>query len=154
MDVRLVTLIAITAWAFAGCERSEAPPPAAPPTTPAPLEAPAEPAPAEKAVSFVNRVWVVAESKQVERGALRVFLSDGTLVMTSPNSTPAFGQWRSEGGRLGRDGGCGGSGRRRTLGPVAASQCPGRDRDQGDEAYVHVGSILPQASRLRLPVCV
>jgi heat shock protein HslJ/uncharacterized membrane protein len=100
MDVRLVTLIAITAWALAGCDRSEGPPPAAPAAPPVPAQAPAEPAPAEAAVSFVNRVWVVAESKQVERGALRVFLSDGTLVMTSPNSTPAFGQWRSEGGRL------------------------------------------------------
>jgi hypothetical protein len=94
MDVRLVTLIAITAWALAGCDRSEGPPPAAPAAPPVPAQAPAEPAPAEAAVSFVNRVWVVAESKQVERGALRVFLSDGTLVMTSPNSTPAFGQWR------------------------------------------------------------
>ena len=100
MDVRFVTLIAITAWTLAACERSETPPPAAPETPPAPTQAPAEPPPAEAAVSFVNRVWVVAESKQVERGALRVFLSDGTLVMTSPNSKPAFGQWRSAGGRL------------------------------------------------------
>ena len=100
MNLRLVTLVAVTSCALAACERSETPPPAAPAAPPAPAQAPAEPAPTGAAASFVNRVWVVAESKQVERGALRVFLSDGTLVMTSPNSEPAFGQWRSEGGRL------------------------------------------------------
>ena len=100
MDVRLVALIAVTTCALAACERSETPPPAAPAAPPAPTQAPPEPAPTEASVSFVNRVWVVAESKQVERGALRVFLSDGTLVMTSRNSKPAFGQWRAEGGRL------------------------------------------------------
>lgn len=50
--------------------------------------------------TFINRVWVVAESDQVARGALRVFLSDGTLVMASPHATPAFGTWSCRGGRL------------------------------------------------------
>ena len=50
--------------------------------------------------SFVNRVWVVAESPQVERGEMRVFLSDSTLVMTSPHGTPAFGTWRVRNGQL------------------------------------------------------
>ncbi len=50
--------------------------------------------------SFVNRVWQVAESKQVAPGSVRVFLGDGTLVMTSANATPAFGQWRLQGRRL------------------------------------------------------
>ena len=99
MDVRKLAIIAVTSLALAGCERSEAPQPAATPPDTAPADAPVA-QPATRAVSFVNRVWVVAESKQVEHGALRVFLSDGTLVMTSPNSTPAFGQWNSEGGRL------------------------------------------------------
>ena len=56
--------------------------------------------PASAPVTFVNRVWVVAESDQVARGSLRVFLSDGTLVMASPHATPAFGSWRYQDGRL------------------------------------------------------
>lgn len=99
MDVRILVIITVTSLALAGCERSEGPQPAHAPADAAPAEAPVPPD-MTKAASFVNRVWVVAESKQVERGALRVFLSDGTLVMTSPNSTPAFGQWSSEGGRF------------------------------------------------------
>jgi hypothetical protein len=39
--------------------------------------------------SFANRVWVVAESQQVAPGELRVFLSEGTLVMASPHGTPS-----------------------------------------------------------------
>ena len=50
--------------------------------------------------TFVNKVWTVAESKQVAPGDTRVFLSDGTLVMTSPHATPAFGSWRYADGRL------------------------------------------------------
>jgi hypothetical protein len=58
------------------------------------------PEPAQSKISFVNTVWAVAQSKQVELGSLRVFLSDGTLVMTSPNAKPAFGSWRQDGHRL------------------------------------------------------
>ena len=35
-------------------------------------------------VTFINRVWVMAESDQVSLGELRVFLSDGTLVLALP----------------------------------------------------------------------
>jgi hypothetical protein len=69
----------------------------APKSGPAPLPPPEPPA---DTVSFVNRVWSVAESEQVEIGALRVFLSDGTLVMASPNSEPAFGAWSQDGDHL------------------------------------------------------
>jgi hypothetical protein len=58
-----------------------------------------EPLPAAPA-SFVNRVWVVAESEQVAQGDLRVFLSEGTLVMASPHATPAFGTWSYKDGSL------------------------------------------------------
>ena len=58
------------------------------------------PGPAQSKISFVNTVWAVAQSKQAELGSLRVFLSDGTLVMTSPNAKPAFGNWRQDGDRL------------------------------------------------------
>jgi hypothetical protein len=50
--------------------------------------------------SFVNRVWVVVESQQVAPGELRVFLSEGTLVMASPHGTPSLGRWRSRDGHL------------------------------------------------------
>jgi hypothetical protein len=53
-----------------------------------------------QAATFVNRVWSVAESKQVARGELRVFLSEGTLVMASTHGTPALGTWRAREGGL------------------------------------------------------
>ena len=98
MDARTFAIAFLSLTALAACERSgdsqTAPQPAAAPA-PTAAEAPAEATP-----SFVNKVWVVAESKQVTPGELRTFLADGTLVMTSPNATPAFGTWRYHGGRL------------------------------------------------------
>jgi hypothetical protein len=55
---------------------------------------------ADSAASFVNKVWRVSESASVAPGTLYVFLSEGTLVITSPNSEPALGTWKYEGGRL------------------------------------------------------
>ena len=49
---------------------------------------------------FVNKVWVVAESRQVAPGELRVFLSEGTLVMVSRHGKPAFGSWSWSNERL------------------------------------------------------
>ncbi|MGH9379301.1 MAG: hypothetical protein ACRD2Z_01610 [Thermoanaerobaculia bacterium] len=49
---------------------------------------------------FVDRVWRVAESPQVQTGSLRVFLSDGTLVMADPHAEPAFGTWAMDAGKL------------------------------------------------------
>ena len=42
---------------------------------------------------FVDVVWKVAASPTVAVGTLYVFLSDGTLVITSPHSKPALGTW-------------------------------------------------------------
>jgi len=42
---------------------------------------------------FVNKVWEVSVSTGVAPGMLYVFLSDGTLVMSSPNSQAAVGAW-------------------------------------------------------------
>ncbi len=56
--------------------------------------------PKETAVNFVNKVWRVRESSGVAPGQLYVFLSEGTLVMASPNGKPAFGTWKDEGGAL------------------------------------------------------
>lgn len=50
--------------------------------------------------AFVDRVWVVDDSPQVARGDVRVFLADGTLVMTSAHATPATGAWTFDEGRL------------------------------------------------------
>lgn len=72
-------------------------------TTEATQAPPAEtstPAPAAEPASFVNRVWKVAESAQVEPGQLYVFLSESTLVMASPHGKPAFGSWSYDGTHL------------------------------------------------------
>jgi heat shock protein HslJ/uncharacterized membrane protein len=92
MDTRILATLAAALIALSGCGKRETPPPVQEPPA---LETSAPPS-----VSFVNRVWEVVESPQVEAGALRVFLSDGTLVMASPNATPAFGSWRYADGRL------------------------------------------------------
>ncbi|MEO5987823.1 MAG: hypothetical protein ABIR01_02825 [Candidatus Eisenbacteria bacterium] len=42
----------------------------------------------------------MSQSSVVEPGSLYVFLSDGTLVLTSPHGRPAFGSWKAEGGGL------------------------------------------------------
>ncbi|HTG33431.1 MAG TPA: hypothetical protein VLB76_10920 [Thermoanaerobaculia bacterium] len=66
----------------------------------APAASTPEPPRQEAAASFVNQVWKVSRSSGVEPGMLYVFLSDGTLVITSPHAKPAFGTWRSEDGAL------------------------------------------------------
>lgn len=55
---------------------------------------------ADAAVGFVNRVWEVSQSSSVVPETLYVFLSDGTLVVTSPHGKPALGRWKDEGGIL------------------------------------------------------
>ena len=55
---------------------------------------------ADSAGSFVNTVWRVSESSSVAPDTLYVFLSEGTLVITSPYSKPALGRWKYEGGAL------------------------------------------------------
>ncbi|MBA3725559.1 MAG: YbaY family lipoprotein [Armatimonadetes bacterium] len=49
---------------------------------------------------FVDKVWRVSESLGVAPGQLYVFLSEGTLVIASPNGTPSLGTWKYEGGAL------------------------------------------------------
>ena len=60
------------------------------PTTPPPSVKP----------GFINKVWEVNLSTGVAPGMLYAFLSDGTLVITSPNSKPAFGAWTYKNGKL------------------------------------------------------
>ncbi|HET8625534.1 MAG TPA: hypothetical protein VFM14_18380 [Gemmatimonadales bacterium] len=54
----------------------------------------------QSGLAFVNRVWQVDPGSTVSPGELRVFLSEGTMVMASPNGTPALGKWRSADGKL------------------------------------------------------
>lgn len=51
-------------------------------------------------VSFIDKVWRVSESPAVARGTIYVFLSDGTLLITSRNSKPMLGTWKSIGHSL------------------------------------------------------
>ena len=52
------------------------------------------------APSFINKVWRVSDSSAVAPGTLYVFLSDGTLLITSEHSKPALGTWKHAGGGL------------------------------------------------------
>jgi len=72
--------IALTAALLSGCGERSAPA-ASPPTG------------TKAAAGFVNKVWTVRESPGVAAGTLYVFLSEGTLVITSPHSRPALGKW-------------------------------------------------------------
>ena len=86
----LTLSIAVTLLA-AACSGTAEPPGAAA------VAARAEPA---HSPTFINRVWRVTESPSVARGTLYVFLSDGTLLITSEQSTPMVGTWKHEGGIL------------------------------------------------------
>lgn len=69
------------------------------PTPPPAAQAPDE-ADAAASLTFVNRVWRVAESSAGPPGQLYVFLSEGTLVMASATTTATLGTWRREGAGL------------------------------------------------------
>ena len=91
---------ALLAFALLGALGSCAAPP--PPSSPAqaePTSISAAPAntPGASPATFVNRVWRVADATAVAPGQLYVFLSEGTLVMTSPSSSPSLGTWRRDG---------------------------------------------------------
>ncbi|MBM7112022.1 hypothetical protein [Archangium primigenium] len=67
--------------------------------TTSPKPAPA-PTPVTAPTGFVNKVWKVEASPQIQKGQLYVFLSEGTLVIASETGTPALGTWRYEKGAL------------------------------------------------------
>lgn len=53
---------------------------------------------AEAAVPvFANRVWKVAKGSQGDAGTFYVFLSDGSLLITSPHGTPSLSTWHYSG---------------------------------------------------------
>lgn len=97
--VCLLAASAVTALALSACAERE--PQESGRTATTEVTAPArKPATVDTNPTFINKVWQVAESGQVVRGSLRVFLADGTLVMASRGSTPAFGAWRFDDGRM------------------------------------------------------
>ncbi len=93
MKARVIGIIVLAMLAAAGCTQRESSPRGSTATT-------GGQPPAAALATFVNRVWVVAESDHVAPGELRVFLSEGTLVMASSHGTPAFGAWTYQEGRL------------------------------------------------------
>jgi hypothetical protein len=56
--------------------------------------------PEKSAAGFINKVWKVNKSNSIAAGQIYVFISDGTLAMTSPNGKPAFGSWTYKDGNL------------------------------------------------------
>jgi len=46
---------------------------------------------------FVNRVWKVAKGSEGDPGTFYVFLSDGSLLVTSPHGKPSLGTWHYSG---------------------------------------------------------
>ncbi len=93
----------VAVLALAACGRPPLPPDGAAVVLPKP---PAQSLPATPGdawaggLPFQNRVWVVERSNAVATGSVRIFLWDGTLLMTGPGSNPAFGRWIFERGRL------------------------------------------------------
>jgi len=98
MKTRRSAFVITPLLAMAACSPSESPKTAETPAMPSPPATARLPQTA--APTFINKVWAVAESAQAEPGSLRTFLSDGTLVMASPNATPAFGAWSYSDGKL------------------------------------------------------
>ncbi len=86
---RAITLILASGLALTGCSREGTP-----------REQGHDGGLGGGALSFVNRVWEVESSSSVAPGTLYVFLSDGTLLITSAHGTPLLGSWRYAGREL------------------------------------------------------
>ena len=90
--------VTLTIWGCAGSAEPARPAPAPASQSPGPIQSPAP--------AFINKVWRVSESSAVAAGTLYVFLSEGTLVITSATSKPAAwhmetrGQRPDDGGRI------------------------------------------------------
>lgn len=86
--VGALLLVLLVVATLIGCSGRKAPGDQAPTAT------------ADTTVMFVDKVWKVSHSTGVQPGTLYVFLSDGSLVITSTNSTPALGTWKRDGAGL------------------------------------------------------
>ncbi|MES1242246.1 MAG: hypothetical protein ABUT39_11555 [Acidobacteriota bacterium] len=98
MKRSLATLATLAVVALlANCSEPSAAPAPEASATPATPASPAAPAAGPR---FVNRVWTVESSTAVAPGTLYVFLSEGTLVIASPNARPMLGSWKKSGDGL------------------------------------------------------
>jgi hypothetical protein len=70
-----------------------------PGTSGATQAAPAPKGAAEQAPvpDFANRAWKVAKGSEGDPGTFYVFLSDGSLLVTSPHGKPSLGTWHYSG---------------------------------------------------------
>ncbi len=59
-----------------------------------------DPEPQRAAPGFIDIVWKVNDSTTVAPGAVYVFLSDGTLLITRAGDKPLTGSWTQAGGEL------------------------------------------------------
>lgn len=102
LDVRVLGALLVAATVSSACKRP------APLTVPASNAAPGTggtvAAPTAKGASpeaavpdFGNRVWKVAKGSAGDPGSFYVFLSDGSLLITSPHGTPSLGTWHYSG---------------------------------------------------------
>jgi len=92
----LLLLLALAVAATVSCT-AQAPAPGANPPPSRPVQpAPTSPAPASSAQAFVGTVWRDTNPAAAS-GTLRVFLPDGTLVMTSCVETYRLARWAPAG---------------------------------------------------------
>lgn len=96
MSLRTLLCLALLAAVVTAACRSGPPPDAADQTTQA------LPTPARSLETWLsNKVWLVAQPTDRPLGSMYIFLSDGTLMMTSCVETYRLATWKSEGqGRL------------------------------------------------------
>lgn len=97
---RFAAALCATVWLVA-CQKAPAPAESATPPAPAALPAPVpQPTEPSEPATFVNKVWRVTSSSAIPADGLYVFVSDGTMLITSPNATPAIGAWNQNDGQL------------------------------------------------------
>src|SRR4051794_6619820 len=71
-----------------------------PPSPPKPTPVVANSKNIPQGPGFVNRVWQVSTSSTVEKGQIYIFVSDGTLVISSPHGKPTVGSWKLDKDKL------------------------------------------------------
>lgn len=106
--VSQVSFLAVAVLAIAACQKSPAPvesgvtaeAPAVADATPSVEATPAPEVAPAPAPSFINKVWRVKDASSIPGGGLYVFVSDGTMLITSPNAKPALGAWQQNDGQL------------------------------------------------------
>src|SRR5262245_18501514 len=95
---RIESTFTLVASALCGCsEKADAPAPPAAPATPTASAAPEAAAGSDEAsLPFVGRAWLTSDGDK-PRGALWIFLANGTLVMDSCFETFRIIEWRNRG---------------------------------------------------------